>query len=147
MAGDLEDFLRRAAQRRQTQTPAATPKPAAPPRQRPEYTDRNAERVTRASVEREEEPLTAIVVEQAEDPYAMQRRRIEAAKVVADQAEAEAAERLAKIQASSKSGSPASSYDASNNPAADLMHMLRQPGGVRQAILLREILERPEHRW
>lgn len=32
-------------------------------------------------------------------------------------------------------------------PAAALVKMLRDPGGVRQAVLLGEILNRPENRW
>ena len=31
--------------------------------------------------------------------------------------------------------------------AQDLIRLLQQPGGIKQAILLKEILERPEHRW
>ena len=31
--------------------------------------------------------------------------------------------------------------------ASDLVRRLRQPGGLRDAILVREILERPQHRW
>jgi hypothetical protein len=31
--------------------------------------------------------------------------------------------------------------------AADLVALLRQPRGIQQAVLLHEILQRPEHRW
>ena len=32
-------------------------------------------------------------------------------------------------------------------PAGDLVQLLRSPASIRQAILLNEILARPEHRW
>lgn len=47
--------------------------------------------------------------------------------------------------------SEVSSLDAMHEPvspvAAELVGMLRSPSGIRQAILLSEILQRPEHRW
>jgi hypothetical protein len=32
-------------------------------------------------------------------------------------------------------------------PAASLLAALHSPGGLRQLVLLREVLERPIHRW
>ncbi len=144
MSNDLEDFLRRAAQRRQAK---AQPQ-AVPLRPKPEYTSHHAERLTTHHQAGEEEPLEAIIVnEQAEDPYAMQRRRIADAQALAAKEAGYAAQRLAKIQRSIASQSPAGDYKLSGNIAADLMQMLRSPGGIQQAILLREIIDRPEHRW
>ncbi len=150
MSGDLEDFLRRAAQRRQASLPpaqAATPSPA---RSRPEYSNRQAERKTRAPQDEDDDdiPIAAIAIDELveEDPYAMQRKRIAAAKAAAEAEAAQVAARFAKLQ-QPQHGSPASNYASSGNLADDLIGMLRTPGGIQQAILLREILDRPEHRW
>jgi hypothetical protein len=142
MSGDLEDFLRRAAQRRQAK--AAQQQPPAP-RQRPQYSDRRTERIVRP-VEADE-ILTAEIVEE-EDPNSFQARmrRVEEAKRAAAKARAEATPKLKKV----KTGQPRSSgvgAALSGNPAQDLLRLLRQPGGIQQAILLREIFDRPEHRW
>ena len=145
MSNDLEDFLRRAAQRR-AQKSASQPAPA-PSKPRSEYTDRNAERrIRNIEVEVVDEPLTAIVVEPEEDSLDARRRKIEAARVAAAQAEAEAAERLAKIRATNPTAN-APVPVATGNPVEDLLNLIRTPGGIQKAVLLREIIDRPEHRW
>ncbi len=159
MSGDLEDFLRRAAQRRQAK---AAQQPAAPQRQRPQYSDRRTERVAR---DVDAEPiLTAEIVEDDPNSFSARLRRVEEAKKAAAKAQAEAANKLAQVRAGRSRGSASSSSQGSGNqgsgnqgsgtavamsgdPTQDLLRLLRQPGGIRQAILLREILDRPEHRW
>ena len=140
----LEDFLRRAAQRRQAKS--AQQSQPAPRRQPPQYSDRRTER----SVQPREadEVLAAEVVEDDPNSFSARLRRLEEAKQAAAKAEAEAAKKLAK--AGVKRGRSKSSGVAlalSGNPTQNLIRMLRHSGGIRQAILLREILDRPEHRW
>lgn len=144
MSGDLEDFLRRAAERRQAKA-AQQQQPSAPAkRPPPQYSDRRRERVTQ--VQDADEILTAEIVTepspQDPDSFSSRRKRIEEAKQVAAQVQAEVAQKGSKTAASND---PA--LVMSGNMAEDLVRMLRQPGGIQKAILLREVLDRPEHRW
>ncbi len=148
MSGDLEDFLRRAAQRRQAKA-APSPQPTDRPRPRPQYTDSRTERTVR-NIDAEEaydEVLAAQVIE-AEDPnsIAARRRRLEQAQAEAARAQAEAAEKLQKAGMGSRSaGGTAAAITGQTD--ADLLTALASRTGLRQAILLREILDRPTHRW
>ena len=145
MSGDLEDFLRRAAQRRQAKAAQQQQPPQQQPAQRqpPQYSDRRSERVARIA---EDEVLTAEVVEDDLNSFAARLQRVEEAKRAAKQAEAEAAAKLKKSHGG-RTRASISTATPSGHPAQDLIRMLRQPGGIQQAILLREILDRPEHRW
>jgi hypothetical protein len=144
MSGDLEDFLRRAAQRRQAK--AAQQSQPAPRRQPPQYSDRRTERVVQPR--EADEVLTAEIVEDDPDSFSARLRRLEEAKQAAAKAEAEAAKKLAKARGKSlRPKSPSVAVALSENPTQELVKMLRNSGGIRQAILLREILDRPEHRW
>ena len=151
MSGDLEDFLRRAAQRRQAK--AADQKQAQQPTRpvRPQYSDSRTERVARPV--RDDEPvLTAEIVDESAESHSRQiqrmedqRRSIEEAKKVARRLEEETAKKQKK---SDQRGSSQSSIPQSTgHPVADLLANFRRPGGIQQAILMREILDRPEHRW
>lgn len=42
---------------------------------------------------------------------------------------------------------PAAASSATNTPAAQIAAMLANPDGVRQAVILNEILHRPSDRW
>jgi hypothetical protein len=148
MAGDLEDFLRRAAERRQ-QKAAQQPAPAPAPRQRPEYSDRRTERVARVP---DDEVLIAEVVEPpraspaptpAGSDYEARLRKIKDTKEAAAKVEANLAKRNKKL----KEAQARVAASSSANPAENLVRLMQQPGGIQQAILLREILDRPEHRW
>ncbi len=148
MSGDLEDFLRRAAQRRQAKAAQQRGggQPTAGSKTRPQYTDSRTERLVRA--EEADEVLMAEVVEDEEESIAARMRRLEQAKQAAAEAQAELEQRKradrrggrAKVQRESEKV-------LSDNPAEDLIQMLQQPGGIQRAILLKEILERPEDRW
>lgn len=144
MSGDLEDFLRRAAQRRQAKAAQQQqPKPK-PVRQRPQYSDRHSERVVDAALV--DEPVTAEIVEEDVYPLAEQRRRLEQSRQAAAAAEAEAAKDRAKLKRRAGTQST-KSLPLTGITAEDLLRLLSSPQGVRQAILLREVLDRPEHRW
>lgn len=143
MSGDLEDFLRRAAQRRQAKAAQQQQQQPAP---RPQYSDSRTERRVRSA--EPEEVFTAEIVEEDSSSIAARLRRIEEAKRAAKKAEAEVAQAIEK--AKTRGGSKltdAAPLALSGNPAQDLLTLLRRPGGIQQAILLREILQRPEHRW
>ncbi|MDA9858027.1 hypothetical protein N9D23_07885 [Rubripirellula sp.] len=147
MSGDLEDFLRRAAQRRQAKAAQAN-QPAAAPRKRPQYSNSRTERVTRTvETQATDEVLVAEVVDHhSTNQYdrretGTQRQQAETAQ---KQAEA-AATRSAAGQSSTKNDAASSALNS--QAGIELLAALRSPGGVRQAILLREILDRPTHRW
>ena len=163
MSGDLEDFLRRAAARRQTKTGGQPSQPNQPQQQGPaerpatrrrEYTNRHRERVPQAT-EVAEEPIAAEIVSDELESLSDQRRRIEAAKQRAENIRQQANDTLPQPALSNQSGAttstgatrPTGATMSTGNTAEDLLRMLRHPGGLRQAVLLREILDRPEHRW
>jgi hypothetical protein len=159
---DIEDFLKRAAQRRQAkaaQTPPAKPIPVAP--QRPEYTSARTERVPRNRVENDV-PMQAILIDdEVSEPVAkhltqLKNERLNAAKA-AEARRAGGSVRPVDPVVSRPYTAPerapnvapkVSSGDNMGFTATDrLITMLRQPEGMMQAILLNEILTRPEHRW
>ena len=159
MAGDLEDFLRRAAARRQAKAgQAAAPAQPQPQQQqqqsraqraRQEYTNRNTERQVR-----QEDIVVAEVVE--EDPFAARRQKIANAKKLAAKARAQAnkaenKQKAAKASAKQAAKSASKSKSAAKvgpelggAPIDDLLKLIRQPNGIQQAVLLREILDRPK---
>jgi hypothetical protein len=144
MSNDLEDFLRRAAQRRQEKA-AATPtaRPVAP--LRPEYAQAQSERQPRQRVvEDDDEPVDAIIVEESENPYG-----IHAISRVVEKIDQPASHALSGNASSSTTSSRTSVVTGGTSPSTvnDLIRLLSGPGGMQQAILLREILDRPEHRW
>lgn len=142
MAGDLEDFLRRAAARRQAK--ASEQGPVAP-KPRPEYSNSRTERRVQPHVEALEEVITAEIVE---DPNSIvaRTRRVEKAKQAAREAQAELKSTKKALSSSSRSGPP-KAKDADQDLRETLLDALKSPGGIQQAILLKEIIDRPEHRW
>ncbi|KAA5540658.1 hypothetical protein FYK55_19890 [Roseiconus nitratireducens] len=143
MAGDLEEFLKRAAERRaqkQQQQAGARPEP----KRRSEYTDSRRERQIR-HYDDESIPVAEIVEEV--NPLAEQQRRVEEAKRKAEAAKRKLAEQKKKLRSSPQPQPSAKPVTLEGTPADQLLQMLRSPGGVRQAFLLREILDRPEARW
>ncbi|TWT76411.1 hypothetical protein CA13_69050 [Planctomycetes bacterium CA13] len=167
MSGDLEDFLRRAAQRRQAKAgqakagqgnagqakPAGAsrqratqqPPPAKSTRQRPEYSNSRSERLVRPV---EEEIVVAEIVEDVDSEWQQRRRRIEEAKRAAKQAQAEVGRQVSKLKKKSTDQTPVPVSPLGTGHAIDdLLNLIHRPGGMQQAILLREILDRPEHRW
>jgi hypothetical protein len=148
MAGDLEDFLRRAAERRQAKVAQQQQQQAAPPqRQPPQYSDRRSERLTRLpndddiviAEDSEESPLNS---------YAEQLQRVEDSRREAARLQAEVS-RKSKVAAAAAQQieAKAAANKPTGQPALDLIRLMRNPGGIQQAILLREIFERPTHRW
>ncbi|KAA1259158.1 hypothetical protein LF1_16860 [Rubripirellula obstinata] len=151
MPNDLEDFLRRAAQRRQAK--AADQKQAQQPVRpvRPQYSNSRTERLARPVEEPDPVLMAEIVDEDAESHSRQiqrledQRRSIEEAKKVARRLEEETAKKQKK--SAQKDSSESSIPQSTGHPIADLLANFRRPGGIQQAILMREILDRPEHRW
>lgn len=155
MSGDLEEFLRRAAQRRReraAQHQAQQPKP----RPRPEYTDRRAERAATAQYDQatEDAPLIAEVVDKEDVAETIAQVR----SAVQSQSRQPAPSRQSDVspqKTSPQKPAPAAvqiADEVASLPQAEvtpeeLMAWLRNPAGLKQAILIREILDRPTHRW
>jgi hypothetical protein len=93
-----------------------------------------------------DEVLTAEIVEDESDSFSARLRRLEEAKQAAAKAQAEAAEKQKRAGAGRSTG-PDVAVSLAGGPAGEIIRLLRRPAGIRQAILLREILDRPEHRW
>lgn len=145
MSGDLEDFLRRAAQRRQAKAAQERQQAsAAEKRQPPQYSDRKRERVVDAVIV-DDVPEAELVQDDTNSLAARQRKLAESKKAAAE-AEAAAKKRASSVRQSRRSQA-AVAHVLSGNPSEDLLNLIKSPGGIRQAILLREILDRPEHRW
>jgi hypothetical protein len=118
-------------------------RPAAP-RPKPEYTEAKRERLVRPPVE---EPVPG--VELAQQPIGqLAEKRERAAK--AKKKAAESRERVAQQQRDIHEPTAADRgviSIAGGSPIEQLLDLMRRPGGIQQAFLLREILERPEERW
>ena len=154
---NIEDFLKRAAQRRQSKT---VPAPQPPSGRRPEYTDARTERGPRHRSEEESAPLQAILVDEvpsqsvAEQLRAAEQQRLQALRAAAARRAGGVVKPAAAQSASVSTPRAASvapqiltSNDAGFTAADRLVTMLQHPEGMLQAILLNEVLKRPEHRW
>ncbi|MEM9645632.1 MAG: hypothetical protein AAF989_11630 [Planctomycetota bacterium] len=168
MAGDLEDFLRRAAARRQAAAgqkkqagPGARPQPVDPPVGG--HTNARTERTIRRDIEQDEPPLVAEVVAEPQRPLPSTnrgpslRQKRAAEKSSRDRASAKSAVRqVAKPVVQATSVQSGKRKDDSGDrkpptyqgdPMEEILRLLQSPQGVPVAMLLREVLERPEHRW
>lgn len=145
MAGDIEDFLKRAAQRRQVKAAEQARRPEPPQPSRPRYSNIRSERVV-IPVEDADEILTAELIEDDTDSISNRMKRLAEAKRVAAAGAEEAGDRMRESRGM-LSRSKIVKKQFTGNPVQDLLSTLNHPGGLQQAILLREILDRPEHRW
>lgn len=159
MAGDLEDFLRRAAQRRQQKTAQQKEQAGPPRRTRPEYSNAKTERIARP-VEPDDPIVTAEIVDEVAQSRAARSRQAQARENEARQAHARRLEQAERAAAEAKAEIAAALQTAGNRaagrtqlaarrpePLRELVRGLLRPGGIQQAILMREIMDRPEHRW
>ncbi len=145
MSGDLEDFLRRAAERRQAKAAEqqSSAKPASRPK--PQYTNSRSER-TPQIVEEAEEILQAEFVDDDGSSIAARMIRLSEAKKAAAAAEEEAGVAMRKVRGM-LSRQKVERKVFTGNAVQDLIATMQSPGGVQQMILLKEILDRPTHRW
>jgi len=170
---EIEEFLKRAAQRRQSK---AAGKPAPPaPKPRPEYTDARSERLPRAEPineprpknRRDEEVVDAIVLEDpldgqsvAEHVKGLKRERAtrsseaKARRSGGSVAPVDAVPVVTQVdpnaprqRAPSIAPQTAIADNGGITPIDRLITLLRQPDGMVQAVLLQEILKRPTDRW
>lgn len=148
MADDLEDFLRRAAQRRKAKAAQGGQQGnvgrqgnrnvgGPPKRTRPEYSNRKTERLVR---DNDEEVLSAELVDEDLTSRAAARKRQESTRRAAADSKRSVRAQAPRQDARESSATP-------DDATEELLDLLRRPGGIKQAILLKEILERPEHRW
>jgi hypothetical protein len=148
MADDLEAFLRQAARRR-----------AAKKRPRIEILD---ESVTEAEIIEPTKPARLVQpnrpssTTQNKPPSQFDSRAAELGKTVGladDLLEARLHEtfdhKLGDLgqRPSMAASSPPASKEEAESELAKLIKILRKPDSLRQAIILREIIDRPEHRW
>ena len=146
MSGDLEDFLRRAAQRRQAKAAGQAQSQPAARRPAAQYSDSRREREI-TPIEELDEVLTAEVVQDDDrTSIAARMKRLAEAKQAAEAAE-RAAEAKMREAHGMLSRQELVKQEFTGNPVHDLIVTLGSPGGLQQAILMREILDRPEHRW
>lgn len=168
MNRDLEEFLRKAAERRaQKQAQRRQPVQSPPPtpsqplaQQPPSPPQASSQRPAPAPVRTVQQPSVA------NRPSEMQAKRVGSNRVGqlssasdnVDQADERMSQHLHQAfdhslgdisapstatTADDRSGASA----ATENLAAEVLALLRDPQQVRKAIVLREILDRPEHRW
>ncbi len=159
MAGDLEDFLKRAASRRQAKAAQETQqakKNAAGPARAREYTDSRRERTVRQSEDLIDDAITGEIVDEigpslAEERLAMQQQKIAAAKKKAAAIEAATAARRKKegLPPKLEKAAPvqAEGITLTGDLRQDVLRLMTSPVGLQQAFLLKEILDRPDHRW
>ncbi|MEM1228888.1 MAG: hypothetical protein AAGJ40_24655 [Planctomycetota bacterium] len=150
MANDLEEFLKRAAALRQQKAVEQRAAEAQrDQRQRDRvrpYTDRRTERQPQWQHDHDDDPWDA---DQFDEPVIM-------AEVVSPDARepvhsslhgempSESREqRRGQDRSSSSQSLPHNEAASSVGDAGTLIRLLRQPGGIRQAFLMREILNRP----
>lgn len=175
MSGDIEDFLRRAAERRQArQAQKPGPPPARPAR--PEYSDSRRERTAQWDQDAPvgDEDDAPVVAQQVDTPLARKLAELKRAQAAAqamrdaapEDSTAAARDVVAPLRSSVtslRSGSgaaanlPADGRFGLGVPAAvaaapptvldELRQSLGTAQGLRTAVLLHEILSRPEHRW
>lgn len=183
MSNELEDFLRRAAQRRAEHAAARAQQPQAA--RRPQYTDRNRERVATTS-DSDDDPIVADLVPSSSDepqrsgnrsgrsssgrrepihldePVALDQPVRLGESVRLDEASAgrlrdrSAGPSHQQGQLQTGTGSPipggiqpvAKETVPLSSPVTQvLLRLMTDPQGIDQAILAREILDRPTHRW
>ncbi len=162
MAGDLEDFLQRAAQRRVANAAAKSEEKARQEKQsrpiRSEYSNRNRER-TATVVEPDEDIVDATLAQQNQGSAlnrSLASSQVSAAiELVDDRMNAHIHEKFDQEVGnfnSSRGFAGGEPNTMSNDPkdpplTAALRKMLASGTGVRNAILAKEILDRPTHRW
>ncbi|MCC9601514.1 hypothetical protein LOC67_13235 [Stieleria sp. JC731] len=155
MAGDLEDFLKRAAERRAQKQGKATGRSKAggrpasrdndrasaarPKRQAPQYTDSRRERQVRSE---DDEPILLGEPIETTNPLAEQQRQLAEAKRRAEQAKRKLAETQRSLP-SSDVVELGAEHELTGNAIEDLLANLAHPNGAQQAFLLKEILTRP----
>ena len=135
MPRDLEEFLRKAAQRRQQHPGGGSPDSAAEPSSLRRKSPQVNTSVAESSLESSPSPPSKVhLADERMDAQLHEHF---------DHGLGGLAEPTHSVTASD---SPDTEMDRSN-VLGDLILMLGQPRGVQQAILLNDILNRPTHRW
>lgn len=153
MARDIEDFLRKAAQRRAQaqqaanqarggpQQPIQRQRPPAPPNRDPDIVI-NAEVIDPQVVE---QPLGNQL---SEGRTSLESRLEHTDEMVDAHIHEKFDHKLGSLTQQKKPTPGAHTSDSNiNRTASKLIQLIREPESLRAAILLKEVLERPEHRW
>jgi hypothetical protein len=175
MSSELEDFLKRAAQRRAEHAAVRGETQERQQRQaqqrKPEYTDRNRER-TPMLLEDDEEIIVAEVVASGLDNALSKDSVFQHTSVGSGElsslrtADAPTHQSSlapvpppreyqspsnwaakAPVAATVQQGKAGTDQKAASGEATTLVRMLKSPAGIRQAFLMREIFDRPMDRW
>lgn len=169
MSGDLEDFLARAAKRRAEKASQQREQEVRGQTQRSrtavqsQYSNRKTERLVRLDDDDDEILEAEIVAELVPEKTTKRLNDAKAASPISlgqkvseqktsEQKTSEQKTRVLRSSRSPKSGEstgralPAGESSTGIN-ALELVQMLGRPGGVRQAFLLKEIIDRPVKRW
>jgi len=156
---EIGEFLRRAAERRQGRQPAraqAAPRPAQPPRRLVPQQPVEALLVEEPSprVELSQQVERDLDTRKFADRAKQTERRAERAQRKAEQHAHQVFDHPVghltdSPAAPGETGAPPVALGAEVGPglAAGLPALLASPVGLRQAVVLTEILQRPEHRW
>lgn len=142
MANDLEDFLRRAAAKRQANVKTQPRPPASPPKHQltshPEVIE--ADVIYEATIVEKAAPT-------AYDQVAYDETAFEHSDYQHKTFAREGYDQMPAGSSGSSSRGSAASRAETAVTTDELLELLRRPGGVKQAVLLKEILDRPDHRW
>lgn len=156
MARDIEDFLRKAAERRAQAQRAAQgggqPQPA-PQRQARPAPQRQQRQQSRPS-----QAVSAEVVAAEAVPRDISRLHAQQEQKASQEAQAAVAadihekfdHQLGRLSGSQDDNAVVDAtiqVSPQDDFANQLVSMLRQPASLRAAIILKEVLERPSHRW
>lgn len=169
MSGDLEDFLLRAARRRQDKVNEDQSREARADALRTkqqvqsQYSDRRSERRVQLDVDdvMEAEVIESGIVEAeivqttkttaggligvSNSTKGQQSIGVEASSIALSGDRSPRQERAVGSHSSNRSASRGEQADPLNS--LELVELLGKPGGVHQALLLKEIIDRPTHRW
>jgi len=155
MSGDLEDFLARAARRRAEKAEVQRGQQVQSESRRnfqevqSQYSDRRRERVVLLTDD-DDDIVEAEIVDDAIMDAAIIKDTKAIKSSLRDVSDSSALE--------DRNKSPKRTYQATSDPQAgirpagglsslELVEMLSRPGGIRQAFLLKEIMDRPVRRW
>lgn len=164
MSGDLEDFLARAAKRRAEKASQQREQEVRGQTQRSrtavqsQYSNRKTERLVRLDDDDDEILEAEIVAELVPEKTTKRLNDAKAAspisprQKVSGQKTSEQKTHVLRSSRSPKSGESTgraltAGESSTGINALELVQMLGRPGGVRQAFLLKEIIDRPVKRW
>jgi hypothetical protein len=152
---EVSEFLRRAAQQRNTAGHTRTPQPPQPPvvqRRSPAPTQKEISAAAEAERAAARPRTLTPTISDPLGQRVLTDRTVDAKEVV--QAEAAMQSHLSQVfghklgtLAGNQSATAAPTGETSSAPANEVIEMLRDPHSIRDAIIVSEVLRRPTERW